>query len=118
MKEKVTPIFVVCGMTILACRLRAGHKEWDTALKFFNGDDRNMTGSNLFHDGKGLLHHVNGMGCKGVEGRADLTMPHRYSRDSGITWSIAHPISTGANYQRRHQVIAGMKRISNGALLF
>jgi len=35
----------------------------------------------------------------------------------GITWSVAHLISTGANDQRRHQVITGMKWIANGALI-
>jgi hypothetical protein len=57
------------------------------------------------------------MGRKGLEGWAYLAMLHRYSRDNGITWSVAHPILTNTNDQRRHQVIAGMKRIGNGALI-
>ncbi len=104
-------------MTILASRLRAARRTWDPASEFFKADDRNMTGSSLFHDGHGVLHHVNGMGSEGVEGWADLAMLHRCSRDNGVTWSAARPISSGANYRRRHQVIAGMKRTADGTLV-
>ncbi len=104
-------------MTILASRLRAGHNRWDRASEFFKAEGRNMTGSSLFHDGKGLLHHVNGMGREGVEGWADLAMLHRYSLDHGVTWSVARPISSGAVYRRRHQVIAGLEQTRDGVLI-
>lgn len=104
-------------MTILASRFRAGSEQWDRSSEFFKGDNRNMTGSSLFHHGNGVLHHVNGMGREGAEGWANLAMLHRTSRDNGVTWSAARPISSGAAYQSRHQVIAGTSRTPDGVLL-
>ncbi len=103
-------------MTILASRLRAGSQQWDTASEFFKADDRNMTGSALFHDGKGTLYHFNGMGQKGVPGWADLALLLRTSSDSGQTWTPPRTISSGAHYAKRHQVIAGTLITADGTL--
>lgn len=105
-------------MTILASRLRAGAACWDVASEFFKAPRRNMTGSSLFYDeASGLLHHLNGMGREDAEGWENLALVHRSSRDSGVTWSVPRPVSSGAAYQRRHQVIAGLVRTRAGALL-
>ena len=94
-------------MTILASRLRAGGAAWEPAAEFFKAPDRNMTGTALFHDGTGTLYHFNGMGPERVEGWENLVLLLRTSTDNGVTWSVPRPISSGARYQRRHQVIAG-----------
>ncbi len=105
-------------LTVLASRLRAGGDEWDPASEFFKSDDRNMHGNSLFYDdATGLLHHLNGMGRKGTTGWEHLALLHRYSRDSGVTWSVARPVSSGATYQRRHQVISGIVRSPDGILI-
>jgi len=106
------------ALTILASRLRAGRDQWEPASEFFKAEERNMTGSSLFYDETtGVLHHVNGMGREGVEGWSNLAMLHRFSVDNGVTWSAARPVSSGANYQRRHQVIAAMERTADGTLI-
>ena len=104
-------------MTILASRLRAGANEWDTASEFFKADDANMTGSALFHDGKGTLYHFNGMGRKGVRGWGELALLLRTSTDNGATWTPPRAISSGATYRNRHQVIAGTLMMRDGTLL-
>lgn len=105
-------------LTILASRLRIGKEQWDPASEFFKAKERNMTGSSLFYDKTtGVLHHMNGMGPEGVEGWGRLALLHRYSLDNGVTWSAARPVSSGANYQRRHQVIAAMERTAEGTLI-
>ena len=105
-------------MTILGSRLRAGSEAWDPAAGFFKAADRNMTGSSLLYDeATGVLHHFNGMGCEKAVGWENLALLHRTSRDNGVTWSAAMPISDGATYARRHQVIAGTLRTRAGALI-
>ena len=105
-------------LTVLASRLRAGRDQWDPSAEFFKAEERNMHGNSVFYDDEtGILHHINGMGRKGATGWANLALLHRYSRDNGVTWSVARPISSGANYQLRHQVIAGMVRTSDGSLI-
>ena len=104
-------------MTILASRLRAGANEWDTASEFFKADDANMTGSALFHDGKGMLCHFNSMGRKGVRGWGELALLLRTSTDNGATWTPPRTISSGATYQNRHQVIAGTLMTRDGTLI-
>lgn len=104
-------------MTILASRLRAGANKWEPASEFFKADDRNMTGSALFHDGKGKLFHFNGMGEKGVSNWNHLALLLRTSTDNGVSWTAPRPISTGANYQMRNQVIAGTLMMQDGTLL-
>lgn len=105
-------------LTVLASRLRSGNDEWDPSSEFFKADDRNMHGNSLYYDeATGLLHHLNGMGRQGSSGWEHLALLHRYSRDSGVTWSVARPVSSGANYQRRHQVISGIVRTRAGILI-
>jgi formylglycine-generating enzyme len=105
-------------MTILASRFRAGASEWEPASEFFKGPDRNMTGSSIFYDQTDrVLHHLNGIGRKNEEGWANLALLHRMSADNGVTWSAARPVSTGAAFESRHQVIAGMSRTRDGVLI-
>ncbi len=104
-------------LTVLAARLRAGSQQWEPAYEFFKADNRNMHGNSIFHDGDGTIHHLNGMGPEGATGWGRLALLHRTSRDNGVTWSVAQPVSSGANYQRRHQVIAGMKLTARGVLI-
>ncbi len=105
-------------LTVLASRLRAGREQWDPAYEFFRADERNMHCTALFYDdAEGLLHHFNGMGRQGATGWAELALLHRTSRDNGVTWTVAAPVSSGANYQARHMPIAGMFRTGTGALV-
>jgi hypothetical protein len=104
-------------MTILASRLRNGAQAWEPACEFFKAPDRNMTGTALFNDGKGTLHHFNGMGPEGVEGWQDLVVLMRTSRDNGVNWSPPQAISPGARYQLRNQVIAGTSATADGLWL-
>lgn len=105
-------------MTIVGSRFRAGATEWEPASEFFKAANRNMTGSSLFYDETtGLVHHFNGMGRKDEEGWENLALLHRYSRDNGVTWSAARPVSSGAMYQNRHQVISGMLQTSDRVLI-
>lgn len=104
-------------MTILAGRLRAGSERWEEAAEFFNAANRNMTGTALFHDGEGTLYHFNGVGPEGEEGWENLALLMRTSTDNGASWSVPRPISTGARYQRRHQVIAGTSVTPQGVWL-
>ncbi len=104
-------------MTVLASRLRTGRQAWDPAAEFFKAPDRNMTGTALYHDGRGTLYHFNGMGLEGTEGWERLALLLRTSTDHGVTWSPARPISSGSRYQRRHQVIAGTSRGPDGLLI-
>ena len=105
-------------LTVLASRLRAGQIGWDPAAEFFKATGRNMHGSSLFFDDQtGKLHHLNGMAKESVIGHGNLALLHRVSHDNGVTWSIARPVSSGANYQRRHQVIAGLICAHDGVLI-
>lgn len=100
-------------MTILASRLRAGRSEWDEPSEFFKAPDRNMTGSSLFHDGKGTIHHANGLEAAG--GWANLALVVRTSTDNGATWSA--PRLAGDEHQPRNQVIDGMSMTKEGWLI-
>ena len=105
-------------MTILGARLRPGSEGWDEASEFFKADSRNMTGSSLFYDeATGIFHHFNSVGPENVEGWDKLALLHRISLDNGVRWSTAEPVSTGGNYQRRHQVISGLSRTPDGMLI-
>jgi hypothetical protein len=104
-------------MTILASRLRVGATAWEPAAEFFKAPDRNMTGTALFHDSEGTLYHFNGMGPVGVQSWANLALLLRTSADNGVTWTPPRPISSGARYQRRHQVIAGTSVTPGGVWL-
>jgi len=104
-------------MTVLASRLRRGRDAWDPSSEFFKAAHRNMTGSSLLHDGKGTLYHFNGMGPKGAKGWGKLALLMRRSTDNGVTWTPARPISSGEEYARRHQVIAGTLMTEGGTLV-
>lgn len=104
-------------MTILASRLRAGATAWEPAAEFFKAPDRNMTGTALLNDGAGTLHHFNGVGPAGVTGWENLLLLRRRSTDNGATWSVPAPVSSGAQYRRRHQVIAGTSITPDGRWL-
>ena len=104
-------------MTILASRLRLGADKWEPASEFFKASQRNMTGSALLHDGKGTIHHFNGVGPENVKGWSKLAMTMRTSTDNGKTWTPARPISSGSEYKRRHQVIAGTLITKDGTLI-
>ncbi len=106
------------ALTVLAARLRADRDQWDPAAEFFKAENRNMHGNSVFFDREtGMLHHFNGMGREGVGGYRHLALLHRFSMDNGVTWSVARPVSTGADYRDRHQVVAGMLRTAVGALI-
>ncbi len=102
-------------LTVLASRLRAGRSEWDPSSEFFKAVQRNMHGSAIFHDGRGTIHHINGMGPLGGRGWAKLALLQRVSRDNGVTWSA--PVAIGPQYKTRHQVISGTLLTSSGDLL-
>lgn len=90
-------------MTILASRLRAGKKAWDTASLFFSVPDRNVTGTSLLYDQKGTLYHINGLEAAGDW--QNLAMVMRTSTNNGATWS--KPVLIASEHDKRHQVIAG-----------
>ncbi|MHB0946158.1 MAG: SUMF1/EgtB/PvdO family nonheme iron enzyme [Sedimentisphaerales bacterium] len=100
-------------MTIVASRLRAGCKEWEPASEFFKTPDRNMTGTSLFHDGRGTLYHTNGL-SEG-DGWANLAWTLRKSTDNGRTWS--EPIFGNSEHQLHNQIIAGMFMTREGYLV-
>ena len=99
-------------MTIAASRLRAGRDRWDPAAEFFKAPDRNMTGSSLYHDGQGKLHHFNGLEAGG--GWANLALVMRTSTDNGASWTtrLIEP-----HHQPRNQVIDGTLRTREGYLM-
>jgi hypothetical protein len=102
-------------MTILASRLRAGAEKWDTASEFFKAENRNMTGSSLFHDGYGTIYHFNGMGEYGATGWTNLSLLLRTSNDNGLTWTP--PRAIDPNFTLRHQVISGTFKSKEGLLI-
>ena len=104
-------------LTVLASRFRRGKDAWDPSSEFFKAERRNMHGSSIFHDGKGTIHHFNGMSPLDGEGWSRLAMLLRTSRDNGVTWTTARPISSGAVYERRHQIIAGTLQLHDGTLI-
>jgi hypothetical protein len=104
-------------LTVLASRFRAGNNTWDPSSEFFKASNQNMHGSSIFHDEKGTIYHFNGMAPEGVQGWAKLALLMRTSQDNGVTWSPAQPISSGANYTLRHQVIAGTIMTKDGTII-
>jgi formylglycine-generating enzyme len=104
-------------LTVLASRLRTGANAWDPSSEFFKAEQRNMHGSAIFYDGRGSIFHINGMAPRGGEGWSRLALLMRSSADNGVTWTAARPISSGANYQKRHQVIAGTLLTNDGTLV-
>ena len=100
-------------MTILASRLRAGKKTWDTASLFFMVPDRNTTGTSLLSDQKGKLYHINGLEAAGDW--QNLAMVMRTSTNNGATWSKPELIEP--EHVKRHQVIAGAQVTREGWLV-
>lgn len=102
-------------LTVLASRLHQGGSVWDPASVFFKVENHNMHGSAIFHDGKGTLHHFNGIAPAGAKGWAKLAMLHRSSADNGITWTT--PRAVAPAFEKRHQVISGTIQASDGTLI-
>lgn len=101
-------------MVILGSRLHADRRQWDTASLFFKVSGRNMTGTSLFFDpGTRRLYHINGMAAAGDW--QDLAMVMRTSGDNGAHWSA--PALIAPEHTLRHQVIAGLKKSSQGWLM-
>ncbi len=100
-------------MTIAASRRRAGSDHWDPASEFFKAPDRNMTGSSLFHDGKGTIYHFNGL--EAGAGWANLALVMRTSTDNGATWSKPRLIEP--EHQPRNQVISGASCTADGVMI-
>lgn len=102
-------------LTVLASRLRSGADGWDASSEFFKAPRRNMHGSAVFHDGKGTIHHFNGMAPEGASGWAKLALLYRSSSDLGVTWT--HPAAISPAHQGRQQVISGTLLTSKGVLV-
>lgn len=100
-------------MVIVASRLRAGKEKWDPASLFFKAPDRNMTGSSLYHDGRGRILFLNGMEVAGTWEK--LAIAFRESLDSGANWSV--PKLINPYHQKRNQLIHGMIRTEEGYLI-
>ncbi|WP_205508995.1 SUMF1/EgtB/PvdO family nonheme iron enzyme [Longitalea arenae] len=100
-------------MVILASRLRAGQKNWDTASLFFCVPDRNTTGTSLLYDQKGTLYHINGLEAAGDW--QNLAMVMRTSTNNGAGWS--KPVLIAPEHAKRHQVIAGSLITKQGWLV-
>lgn len=98
------------GMVVLQSRLKAGMQQWEPATNFFKVPDRNMTGTAVFNDGEGVLYHFNGVEAAGDW--QNLMMVMRTSTDNGYTWSVPRIIAP--EHGRRHQVISGTIRTSEG----
>lgn len=90
-------------MIVLTSRLKAGSNKWEEAKLFYHVPDRNLTGSALYHDGKGTLYHINGVEQAGRWRNLMLTL--RTSTDNGQTWT--QPRIIAPEHTMRHQVIAG-----------
>ncbi|MHC4638554.1 MAG: SUMF1/EgtB/PvdO family nonheme iron enzyme, partial [Planctomycetota bacterium] len=82
-------------MVILSSRLRKSETQWDTAKLFYKAPDRNMTGSNVFNDGKGKLYFFNGISDSSHH--KDQCMVMSTSTDSGRIWSKPRIISSLEN---------------------
>lgn len=100
-------------MVVLGSRLRAGEDKWEEASLFFKVPDRNMTGSALYHDGKGRLFHFNGVEASGDW--QNLAIAMRTSDDNGASWT--NPVLIAPEHTKRHQVIAGTIRTREGWLI-
>lgn len=100
-------------MVVLGSRLRAGEDKWEEASLFFKVPDRNMTGSALYHDGKGRLLHFNGVEASGDW--QNLAIAMRTSDDNGASWT--NPVLIAPEHTKRHQVIAGTIRTREGWLI-
>ena len=103
-------------MTVLASRLRDGSHAWDPSSEFFKADDRNMTGQALSVDGKGVIHHFNGMSTEGAgKGYDNLALLMRTSSDMGVTWSPPEAVIPEFTYSGGPQA-APMFKTSSGVI--
>lgn len=104
-------------LTVLASRLRNGKSRWDASSEFFKAKDRNMHGSSLFNDGRGMLFHFNGMGAEGVrkDQSKDLALVLRVSADNGRSWS--DPLAIAPEYRNNHQAISGTLLTRGGLMI-
>jgi hypothetical protein len=73
-------------MTILASRLRLGSEQWDVPSEFYKVPDRNMTGSALVNDRRGMLHYFNGVSVA-ENWNVNNILITKTSEDNGATWS-------------------------------
>ena len=73
-------------MTILASRLRLGSEQWDVPSEFYKVPDRNMTGSALINDRRGMLHYFNGVSIA-ENWNVNNILITKTSVDNGATWS-------------------------------
>ncbi len=73
-------------MTILASRLRLGNEQWDVPSEFYKVPDRNMTGSALVNDRRGMLHYFNGVSVA-ENWNVNNILITKTSEDNGATWS-------------------------------
>ncbi|MHC4479234.1 MAG: SUMF1/EgtB/PvdO family nonheme iron enzyme, partial [Planctomycetota bacterium] len=73
-------------MTILASRLRQGNSQWDEPSEFYKVPDRNMTGSALINDRRGMLHYFNGVSVA-ENWNVNNILITKTSEDNGATWS-------------------------------
>jgi formylglycine-generating enzyme required for sulfatase activity len=73
-------------MTILASRLRLGKEQWDVPSEFYKVPDRNMTGSALVNDHRGMLHYFNGVSVA-ENWNVNNILIAKTSEDNGATWS-------------------------------
>jgi hypothetical protein len=97
---------------VLASRLRAGHKQYDSPSLFFAVPDRCLHGSSLFHDGNGKIIWLQNIAPGGAWNTAPLTVS--FSTDNGVNWSnpkiVLPEVRSG---QPAHMV---MTRDHNGVL--
>lgn len=101
------------GMVVLSSRLRFGKTEWEAASLFFKVPDRNMTGTSLFNNGRGILYHFNGVEASGDW--QNLMMVMRTSVDNGFSWS--KPQIIASEHAKRHQVISGTSQTPEGWMI-
>lgn len=98
---------------VLSSRLKKGTGEWTPAEHFFSVPDRNITGSALFRSGDNEIMHINGVEAAGDW--QNLAVVMRRSHDNGYTWSAPQIIAP--EHAKRHQVISGTIRLSDGSIL-
>jgi len=98
-------------MVQAASRLRWGAEEWEPASLFWDGPDRNDTGTALWYDGKGTIYHFAGISFAAA---SHLILAIRTSTDSGATWSAARIILP--EYARGQSPSGSIFRMRDGAI--
>ena len=101
-------------MTVLSSRLAKGKNEWSAPEEFFKIPDRNMTGLSLYYDeSQGAIIHLSGYDILGWWRNEAVVM--RKSFDNGATWT--KPEIVMPDHEPGHQLVAGMSKMSDGALI-